>query len=102
MVYHAPRPWESSERSHKMFSGMVEPLPTLAEGQVWRELDPRQKPLRRVEIIDVSDSEAVMIATIKDGKTSTRVTRSAAKRFNGMKSGFGYWHEDQVPQETSK
>lgn len=80
--------------THSIFAGMADPLPTPTEGQIWRELDPRQKPTRKVEVISV-ESTSILIATTKDGKLSTRVSRVKPARFDGVKSNYGYWTEDQ-------
>lgn len=79
------------------------------EGQIWRELDPRNDP-RFVEVLSVVNETDVMLQTVLrrhdpglityTRKPGARVTWPKLSRFNAKRGNYGFFEEDQSASEA--
>lgn len=68
----------------------------ITEGQIWREVDPRQERYIRVERVTphVIDLQCVAFdGTIWIAKRGTRKTQAMRDRFNGKRGGYDLYAE---------
>ena len=71
---------------------LTEIQPEVRAGQVWREMDPRFA-VRKVMIW----GNRLGLAEVKNVATG-KVTTAQTGRFNGKRSGYGYFAEDNTPE----
>ena len=74
----------------KAVSKLEEIQPKIIAGQVWREMDPRFKT-RRIQVRGIG----LGIAEFMNVETG-RIGSADVKRFNGKRSGYGYFPEDNT------
>jgi len=82
----------------KAVSKLEEIQPKIIAGQVWREMDPRFKT-RRVQIVAIGLGLGLAtIMNVENGRTN----RVKVERFNGKRTEYGYFPEDNTAAAKAK
>lgn len=73
--------------------------PSLKQGQIWKECDPRMDRWVRIESVGVGPrSVHVRAVTLQDGRwieaPRSRLGYASPERFNGRRGGYAIWHEN--------